>query len=188
MFSFGKLSDENIIERMQEGDEQMLITLYNRYYMMVKNFILKNNGDKIAADDVMQDCVIAVWKNVNTKSGFTLKSKLSTYIMAIAKNIWYKELKKRTRFKRVDETLHLDQGEENMRLDMDKGIIHSIIDEMDDTCRKLLLYFYFDGLSTKIIADKLNFANTNTVKSKKYQCFKKLQSKVRNRFSKEDLI
>lgn len=108
--------------------------------------------------------------------------------MTIAKNLWFKELKKRTRFKLVDETSHLDQGGENMKLNMDKSILYGIIDEMDETCRKLLSYFYFDGFSTKVIAEKLNFANTNTVKSKKYQCFKKLQSTVVKRFNKDDLI
>ena len=188
MFNFGKISDETIIERMKEGDEQVLVTLYKQYYTMVKNFILKNNGDETVVDDIMQDSVIAVWKNVNTKEDFTLHSKLSTYIMAIAKNLWFKELKKRTRFKLVDETSHLDQGGENMKLNMDKGILYGIIDEMDETCKKLLSYFYFDGFSTKVIAEKLNFANTNTVKSKKYQCFKKLQSTVVKRFNKDDLI
>ena len=94
MFNFGKISDETIIERMKEGDEQVLVTLYKQYYTMVKNFILKNNGDETVVDDIMQDSVIAVWKNVNTKEDFTLHSKLSTYIMAIAKNLWFKELKK----------------------------------------------------------------------------------------------
>jgi DNA-binding NarL/FixJ family response regulator len=59
---------------------------------------------------------------------------------------------------------------------------------MDETCRRLLSYFYFNGLSNAVIAEKLNYANTDTVKSKKYQCFKKLQTAVTSRYSKEDLI
>jgi RNA polymerase sigma factor (sigma-70 family) len=154
---------------------------------MVKNFVLKNSGDENIVDDIMQDSVIAVWKNAH-KTDFMLKSKLSTYLMAIAKNLWFKELKKRSRFKLVDETNHLEKGGEEMNLNMDNSLLHSIIDEMDDTCRKLLSYFYFDGFSTKLIAEKLNFANANTVKSKKYQCFKKLQSTVLSKYNKEDLI
>ncbi|MGB1038229.1 MAG: RNA polymerase sigma factor, partial [Bacteroidia bacterium] len=153
----------------------------------VKNFVLKNNGDENIVDDIMQESVIAVWKNVN-KPNFLLQSKLSTYVMAIAKNLWYKELKKRSRFKLVDETNHLEKGGEEMKMDLDQSVLHTIIKEMDETCRRLLSYFYFDGLSTKVIAEKLNFANANTVKSKKYQCFKKLQSTVTSKYSKEDLI
>lgn len=187
MFGIGKLADHTILERMQQGDEQVLVVLYKQNYTMVKNFVLKNNGDENIVDDIMQDSVIAVWKNVN-KPNFLLQSKLSTYLMAIAKNLWYKELKKRSRFKLVDEANHLEKGGEEMKMDMDQSVLHNIIKEMDDTCRRLLSYFYFDGLSTKVIAEKLNFANANTVKSKKYQCFKKLQSTVTSKYSKEDLI
>jgi DNA-directed RNA polymerase specialized sigma24 family protein len=80
---------------------------------MVKNFILKNNGDDSAVDDILQDAVIAVWKNTN-KPEFLLQAKLSTYVMAIGKNLWFKELKKRTKFKLVDEANHLDQGSKEM--------------------------------------------------------------------------
>jgi len=187
MFGIGKLSDHTVLENMKQGDEQMLVYLYKEHYTMVKNFVLKNSGDETVVDDILQDTVIAVWKNTN-KPGFLLQSKLSTYIMAIAKNLWFKELKKRTKFKLVDENNQLEQGTETMKLDMDKSIIVSIVEQMDDTCRKLLTYFYFDGLSTKLIAEKLDFANANTVKSKKYQCFKKLQATVVSQYKKEDLI
>ena len=108
--------------------------------------------------------------------------------MAIAKNLHFKELKKRSKFKVVDESDHRMEQSENMQMDMDKSIISELIEQMDDTCRKLLSYFYFDGFSTKVIAEKLDFANANSVKSKKYQCFKKLQATVVKQYKKEDLI
>ncbi|MBT6235616.1 MAG: sigma-70 family RNA polymerase sigma factor [Bacteroidetes bacterium] len=187
MFGIGEKADHTVLEKINQGDEQMLIYMYKQHYTMVKNFILKNSGDEDAVDDILQDTVIAVWKNAN-KTNFLLRSKLSTYIMAIAKNLWYKELKKKTKFKLVDETQKMDLGSEEMNLNMDQSIIIKMVQEMDETCRRLLSYFYFDGFSTKLIADKLNFANADTVKSKKYQCFKKLQSSVLNKYKKEDLI
>lgn len=187
MFGIGRLSDSTILERIKQGDEKVLITLFKQNYTMVKNFILKNNGDEAVVDDIMQDTVIAVWKNVN-RAEFALNSKLSTYVMAIAKNLWYKELKKRTKFKLVDEGNHLEKGSEEMKMYMDQNLLLKMVADMDDTCRKLLSYFYFDGLSTKVIAEKLEFANANTVKSKKYQCFKRLQATVTARYKKEDFL
>lgn len=187
MFGIVKLADETIIDRIKEGDEKILVHLYKQYHTMVKNFVLKNNGNDDMVEDIMQDSVIAVWKNVN-KPGFSLQSKLSTYLMAIAKNLHFKELKKRSKFKVVDESDHRMEQSENMQMDMDKSIISELTEQMDDTCRKLLSYFYFDGFSTKVIAEKLDFANANSVKSKKYQCFKKLQATVVKQYKKEDLI
>ncbi|MBR9861166.1 sigma-70 family RNA polymerase sigma factor [bacterium] len=154
---------------------------------MIRNFVLKNSGDEGMVDDILQDAVIAVWKNVNT-GDFLLTSKLSTYIMSIAKNLWFKELKKRTKFKYVDETNHSNEPSETMKVNMDQNIIVQMVQEMDETCRRLLSYFYFDGLNNKVIAEKLGFANTDTVKSKKYQCFKRLQETVKSKYNKEDLL
>ena len=86
MFGIGKLNDHTILERIKQGDEKMLVHLYKEHHTMVKNFILKNSGDESVVDDVLQDTIIAVWKNTN-KPEFLLQSKLSTYVMAIAKNL-----------------------------------------------------------------------------------------------------
>ncbi len=187
MFGINKLTDHSVLERMKQGDEQMLVHLYKQHHTMVKNFVLKNSGDENVVDDILQDTVIAVWKNVH-KPDFMLQAKLSTYVLAIAKNLWFKELKKRSRFKLVDETNHLNTPSEEMKLNMDKSIIIQLVEEMDETCKKLLSYFYFDGFNNVLIAEKLGFANANTVKSKKYQCFKKLQATVVGKYKKEDLL
>ena len=132
MFGIGKLKDHTILERIKQGDEKMLVHLYKEHHTMVKNFILKNSGDDTVVDDILQDTIIAVWKNTN-KPEFLLQSKLSTYVMAIAKNLWFKELKKRTKFKLVDEGNHLHHGAEEMSLDMDQSIIRGLVNEMDET-------------------------------------------------------
>ena len=187
MLGIGKLADHTVIERIRQGDEKMLVHLYKSNYRIVKNFILKNNGKEDDVDDVLQDTVIAVWKNA-MKPEFLLTSKLSTYVYAIAKNLWYKQLKKRKRFKLVDESDQTTLGTTEIKSSYDKDAIREIVKQMDGTCRELLSLFYFDEMSTKDIASKMNFANANTVKSKKYQCFKKLKNTVLSSYDKEDWI
>lgn len=187
MLGLRRLSDHKVIERIKQGDEQMLVHLYKDHYTMIRNFVLKNNGDEGMVEDILQECVIAVWRNVN-KAEFILQAKLSTYIMAIAKNLWFKELKKQTRFKYVDESEQYKEQGQEMKVELDRHIIVQMVRDMDETCRKLLSYFYFDGLDNKTIAEKLEFANTDSVKSKKYQCFKRLQARVLEEYSKEDLL
>jgi DNA-directed RNA polymerase specialized sigma24 family protein len=75
-----------------------------------------------------------------------------------------------------------------MNLDMDQSIIRQLVQDMGKPCGQLLAYFYFDGFSTKVIAEKLGYANADTVKSKKYQCFKKLQGTVLATYHKEELL
>ena len=60
MFGLGSLSDQAILERIKQGDESVLILLYRKHYGMVKNFILKNNGDESVVDDIMQEDIVRV--------------------------------------------------------------------------------------------------------------------------------
>ncbi len=50
------------------------------------------------------------------------------------------------------------------------------------------MFYYFDGLSMQDIADKLGFANTNTAKTKKYKCKKKLDELVKSRYTESDFL
>ena len=109
--------------------------------------------------------------------------------MAIVKNLWFKQLKKKTRFTVVDESLQEKITTDDISTShLDFRVIHDMVANLDETCKKLLGYFYFDGLDNKVIAEKMGFANTNTVKSKKYQCFKRLQKSVMEEYNKDDFF
>ncbi|MCB9261012.1 MAG: sigma-70 family RNA polymerase sigma factor [Flavobacteriales bacterium] len=183
-----KFSDSQLVEQIKTGNEEALVSMYKTYYSMVKSFILKNNGTEEEIDDVYQDGLIAVWRNVN-KPDFTLTVKMSTYLMAIVKNLWFKRLKKKSRFTVVDESFQEKISADNISTDhLDHKVIHQLVSELDETCKKLLSFFYFDGYDNKVIAEKLGFANTDTVKSKKYQCFKRLQTSVLAQYSRSDFF
>ena len=183
-----RFSDTQLVEEIQAGNEEALVSMHKSYYVMVKSFILKNNGSEDEVDDVLQDSLIAIWRNVN-KPGFTLTVKMSTYLMAIVKNLWFKQLKKKNRFTIVDESLQEKITADDISTDhLDHRVIHKLVAELDETCKRLLSYFYFDGLENKVIAEKMGFANTDTVKSKKYQCFKRLQTAVTDQYSKDDFF
>lgn len=191
MFGFKSYSDQKVIEEIRNGNEEMLVYVYKQNYTPVRNFILRNNGEEDDIDDILQEGVIALWQNV-MKEEFHLSAKLTTYLLAIVKNLWFKQLKKKNRLVRIDETgserEKVEGNSVNVLSSIDLTAIHEIMAEMDETCRKLLSYFYFDGYSNKVIATKLGFANTDTVKSKKYQCFKKLEGKVKEAYRKEDFF
>lgn len=188
MLGIRKYSDAQLVEEIQKGNEEALVSMYRNYYTMVRNFILKNNGSDEEIDDVFQDSLIAVWQNVN-KDEFTLTVKMSTYLMSIVKNLWFKRLKKKHRFTVVEDGIKERLVyEEPKSSNFDAKVIREMVASLDETCRKLLGYFYFDQLENRVIAEKMGFANTNTVKSKKYQCFKKLETMVKENFERDDFL
>ncbi len=187
MFGIGFNSDGELVNEIKRGNEKALLTLYKQNLGAIKKFVLNNSGTIDEAEDVLQETLIAVWQNV-AKPDFLLSVKMSTYVFSIAKNQWYKQLKKKTRFKVVDVSVTENIKSEEKPLMYDSKIVCDYVNGLDDTCRRLLMYFYFDGLDMNTIAELMGFANSDTVKSKKYQCFKKLETSVKEHFSKEDFL
>jgi RNA polymerase sigma factor (sigma-70 family) len=67
-------------------------------------------------------------------------------------------------------------------------IIAQCLDQLGETCRKVLMYYYFDEMSMQEIADKLGFANTDTAKTKKYKCKQKLDELVKAQYTERDFL
>jgi RNA polymerase sigma factor (sigma-70 family) len=179
------MKDLEIIERIRKGDETALDFLYKKNFRMMLKLILKNSGSEDDAKDVFQDALIVFWQKVKSDDNFTLTSKISTYLYSVCLNLWRKELdrKKRHTYDQPDrsETQDQDAKERN-------EIINRCIQELGDTCRKILIYYYFDRLSMADIADKLGFSNSDTAKTKKYKCKKELDSKIKETYSASDFL
>jgi len=101
-------------------------------------------------------------------------------------NLWRKELERKGRH----------TGEENITMsvtiDMDKKerieAINRCINDLGETCRAILTYYYFDGMSMAEIAEKMGFANADTSKTKKYKCKQELDKKVKSLYKATDFM
>jgi RNA polymerase sigma factor (sigma-70 family) len=120
-----------------------------------------------------------------TSGNLVMTSKISTYIYSICQNLWRKELERKKRLSNEEKdafvTLDLDTAER-------EKIIASCIEQLGDTCKKVLMYYYFEEMSMQDIADKLGFANTDTAKTKKYKCKKKLDELIKAQYTEHDFL
>jgi RNA polymerase sigma factor (sigma-70 family) len=178
------MKDHEILERVSRGDESALDYLYKKNYQMMIRIVLNNNGTEEEAKDIFQDALLVFWQKA-VSGKLVLTSKISTFIYSICLNLWRKELDRKSRLSReeVERTTFQDY-EKNESI----KIINECINELGDTCRRILTYHYFDGLSMSDIADKLNFANADTAKTKKYKCKKKLDMMVKRKYSSHDVL
>jgi len=71
---------------------------------------------------------------------------------------------------------------------MDLKKIVACVEQLDETCRKLLTLFYFEGLDMEQIALRIGFNNADTAKAKKYQCFKRLEQRVKQQYDRSDFL
>lgn len=178
------MKDTEILTRIAKGEEGALDYLYKKYYRMMTNLVMRNNGSEQEAKDVFQDALIVFWQRA-VRGDLVLTSKISTFLYSICLNLWRKELERKSRL--VNEE---PEGAGSMRHETDEKarIIHECINQMDETCRKILSYHYFDGMSMVDIAEKFGYANTDTAKTKKYKCKEKLIRMVKTKYTKSDFV
>ncbi len=178
------MKENEIFERICKGDEKALDIIYQKYYRMMTKLVITNSGTEQEAKDIYQDALVVFWQK-SVSGNLVLTSKISTYLYSICQNLWRKELDRKKRLSNEEkDSIEIQDHDKVERA----KLINLCIDQMGDTCKKVLMYYYFDGLSMQDIADKLGFANTNTAKTKKYKCKQKLDELVKSQYTEQDFL
>ncbi len=178
------MKDSEILAKLQDGDESALEYLYQKYYRMMVKMVTSNSGTEYEAKDIYQEALIVFWQKA-VSGKLVLTSKISTYLYSICQNLWRKELDRKGRLSSEEK-----DGVEMMDHDRQERvrIIRECIELLGETCQKVLSYYYFDGMSMTDIAEKLNFSNTDTAKTKKYKCKKRLDQLVKSNYKASDFL
>ncbi len=89
-------TDEELIARFQEGDEQAYTELVNRYRDKLMTFVYRFVNDMEQAEDIIQDTMLKLYTH---KHYYRNIAKFSTWIYTIAGNLAKTELRKRKHHK-----------------------------------------------------------------------------------------
>lgn len=178
------MNDSEILVKISRGDERALDYLYKKYYRMMVKLVISNNGSEEEAKDIYQEALIVFWQKV-ISGNFTLTSKISTYLYSICLNLWRKELDRKSKMSHEEKDgIEFIEDDKKERI----KIITECINALGETCRKVLSYYYFDGMSMSEIAAKMNFANPDTAKTKKYKCKQRLDKLIKTKYSASDFL
>jgi RNA polymerase sigma factor (sigma-70 family) len=184
--------DAKILDLMKNGDDDALVLIYQQNRKAVVSLVVKNNGSSDDAEDVLQDSVVILWERV--RSGrFEYTAKLSTFLFAIAKNVWSRKRMRKQRETATEFNSDILESDDTSQLDMlveserSKKIAQAL-EELGDPCKTLLLLYYWEEKSQEEIAVQMGFANAATVKSKKYTCKKMLEKILKDLEISLDLI
>lgn len=177
-------TDSAIMERIKNGDEKALEFVYKKSFRIVAHMIIKNGGTNEDSKDFCQNAVLIFWQKARS-GDLMLTSKITTYVYAVARNLWLKEIDRKKKFSFIEK----DSGE---FMDVHKNerekIIADCLSQLDEKCRKILMYHYYDEMSAQQIADKLKLANSNSAKTQKYKCQQKLISLLKAQYSESDFF
>lgn len=115
-----------------------------------------------------------------------LTSKISTYLFSICQNLWRKELDRKTRHAgelTVDKPDNFDPDKQE-RIDA----MRKCLQMLGESCRQILMLYYFDDLSMQEIAQQMGLANADTAKTKKYKCKQELDNLVKKTYTSSDFL
>jgi RNA polymerase sigma factor (sigma-70 family) len=183
-------SDAKILDLMRQNNEAALVELFEANQRMVVSFVTANRGTQDDAEDLLQEAVVVVWQRVRAGT-YEHTAKLSTYIFGIVKHLWMRRLARMRRecpMALTEEAATNDDPsilEQLIESEQAQAVVEALR-RLGEPCRTLLRLFYWEEMPNEEIAQQMDFANADVVKSKKYQCKKSLEAILRkNGFSRE---
>jgi RNA polymerase sigma factor (sigma-70 family) len=181
-----RFSDAELEEAIREKNmlEQAIRQLYQQHAEITRSFIMGKGGTAQDADDIFQETVIAFIDTVQ-KGKFRQESGIRTFLISISKHLWYNEIRKRQRAENREKLYESDREieEEGIgRIIQDRELkqqLNQMLQDLGDTCRKILELFYYENLSMKEIVSHMHYENEQVVRNKKYKCLQLLTDKMK---------
>lgn len=119
--------------------------LYKLYYIKVYSYILNISKDPNVAEEITQNTFFKSMKSIHKFKG---ESDVSTWLCAIAKNLYFDLVKKQKRFTVLSENTITDISIENSLCNKDQAFaIHKILHNMDDPYKEVFMLRVFSELS-----------------------------------------
>lgn len=150
------------------------------------------------SEDVYQDSSVTLYLNIVNGKLTTLTSSLYTYFLRICINLSLKLLNKRSRmltvaigdggtgyraipYDALEYAMQANDDSEPLLLeDHKQHVVETIVGEMSEQCRHLLIGRYVEGQSWSSIAKKYGLANADTAKSIACRYKKKFREKYQS--------
>lgn len=134
------------------------------------------------ATDIYQDSILVVYRNLKNGSFDETKSKLTTYLFAIGRNICVKLLKDRNKIPPNPE-----YQESTVTNVSDKRIkaVKSLLVKMKEPCKSIVTGLYLHEMNPEQIAQKLNYRNLRVFYTQKSRCIKKIKLALKKHYPKD---
>lgn len=179
------LPDTELVANLRAGKsmDESIKAIYRNHFESLCWYIMNNSGSRQDAEDVFQEVVLSFIDLVQ-KDKFRGESTVKTFLFSLNRHTWLNELKRRGRALAREEKY--ERGQDKTEMDAGhyiadregKAEVTRLVGELGDTCRKILLLFYYENLSMREILETLHYENEQVVRNKKYKCLKQLEQMI----------
>ncbi|MBI4787358.1 MAG: sigma-70 family RNA polymerase sigma factor [Chloroflexi bacterium] len=160
MIEYSALQDEDIIRRLCAGESWAMAVLYDRYDRLVFSLALKILRDRSAAEEVVQEVFVKVWRRARDYQAE--RAKFSSWLARIAHNHAIDKLRQRNTLPYMTSDEHaaqiVDVGptpHDMAEQQLDHRRIVAALDQIPGEQRRAIELAYFDGFTHQQIARKL---------------------------------
>ena len=187
--------DSELVENLRSGQrmDESIKAIYRSHFESLCWYVMNNSGSRQDAEDIFQEVVVNFIDMVQ-KDKFRGESTIKTFLFSLNRYTWLNELKRRGRAMVREEKY--ERGQERVEMDTShfiadregKSEVLRVVGELGETCRKILLLFYYENMSMKEILDVTDYETEQVVRNKKYKCLKQLEQMIMEKpFLKETL-
>ena len=159
--------DAGLLGRIGQGDEDAMAAFYREHGRVVLAQVLLVTGERVLAEEIVQDTMLAVWRGAGSFRG---ESSVRSWVIAIARRQTRDRLRAR-RLRVVDDTFLADRpgsdpGPEMTALDRaELAEVRVAIRDLAPSHREVLGLAFGSGLSLPEVAGVLEIP-VGTVKSR----------------------
>jgi RNA polymerase sigma-70 factor (ECF subfamily) len=168
-------ADELLIGRIARGDRLAMQVLFARHHVRIYRFVLRLLRDEMAAEDVISEVFLDVWRQASRFEG---RSAVSTWLIAIARFKALSTLRKRREEGLDEETMEaIEEPSDNPALaieKLDKGEkLRHCLAALTREHREVIDLVYYHEKSVEEVAQIIGIPE-NTVKTRMFYARKKL--------------
>jgi RNA polymerase sigma-70 factor, ECF subfamily len=168
-------ADELLISRIARGDRLAMQVLFARHHVRIYRFVLRLLRDEMAAEDVISEVFLDVWRQASRFEG---RSAVSTWLIAIARFKALSTLRKRREEGLDEETMEaIEEPSDNPALaieKLDKGEkLRQCLAALTREHREVIDLVYYHEKSVEEVAQIVGIPE-NTVKTRMFYARKKL--------------
>lgn len=171
-----RLSDEQLMKLLAEGDQKAAGVLYDRYYKNVYGYFVRMTHDSDASRDLTQNVFLKI---IRYSQSWKEEKVFAHWLFRIARNVMVDYFKGERKFydlKDEPELRERDQDDSVRAMETRESIdfLMDAMGQLSPGYRELIELNRFQGFSYKEIADTIS-SNENAVKVKTFRAIQKLK-------------
>lgn len=174
-------SDEALLQAISTGDRSAMHTLYSRHHVRVSHFVLRMMRDVSAAEDLVSQVFLDVWR---TAGQFEGRSQVSTWLLSIARFKALTALRQR-KYEDIDQADVLeiaddaDTPEDSLDRSKTGAILRACVAKLSPAHREIVHLVYYHEKSVEEVAGIIGIP-ASTVKTRMFYARKQLADLLRS--------